>query len=755
MKLVIVESPAKAKTIKKYLGKGYEVIASKGHIVDLPKSDIGIDFENKFKPTYEVKNAKALKEIKQNVKNAESLILAMDQDREGEAIAWHIARQLKMVKDNGDKLPKKIPLSRIVFTEITQNAIQAAVQKPRDLDMDLVNAQQARRVLDRIVGYKLSPLLWKKLMFGLSAGRVQSVALRLIVDRETERDKFKPEEYWNFFSYLNKSDEKKTIKIEIKKQEVIKEDMKLANLMQEKVDEVNNDLLKFTLNKINGKKAELSKEEEVVEIVKKVKNEKWIIEDIKASKTERKPNPPFNTSMLQQAAANKFGYSASRTMKIAQQLYESGLITYMRTDSFNLATQAIDMLRSYISKNFGKEYIPSSPRFYSSKSKVAQEAHEAIRPTDTNKKSESLNINTDQKKLYELIWKRTIASQMANALMENMTVSITIKEYTFEISGQKIVFPGFLAIHADKVKEFLMPKLKVGQELFLELLQAEQKHTEPPARFSEATLIKALESYGIGRPSTYAPIITTIISRKYIEKEGKYLYPTLIGKALTKLLVDHFSSILDIQFTANMEDDLDNVAEGKVDWVKLLSDFWKGFEKDLAKGEKNINKNEYVILGKSKEACPICGKKMEIKLGRFSPFLSCVDFPKCKGIKALVDKNNPVINTESEDFKSKYKPVPLTDDKRNYALKKSRYGYFWAHPDYPKIKDIKPLEVNDQINLQLFGKTPKSRDGKDMILRRGKFGYYWAHPDYPKKKEIQKIDNKQLREKKKEMGLIN
>jgi ssDNA-binding Zn-finger/Zn-ribbon topoisomerase 1 len=344
---------------------------------------------------------------------------------------------------------------------------------------------------------------------------------------------------------------------------------------------------------------------------------------------------------------------------------------------------------------------------------------------------------------------------MANALVESSTVSVKIKDYLFEISGQKIIFGGFLDIHSDKVKEFFMPKLAIGQELFAQTLEAEQKHTDPPARYTEASLIKALEANGIGRPSTYAPIITTILARKYIEKDGKSLYPTLIGKALTKMLVDHFAEIMDIKFTANMEDELDNVAEGKQDWVKLLTDFYKGFAKDLAGGEKNIVKSEYVILGKSDEPCPVCGKKMEIKLGRFSPFLTCRDFPECKGIKPLIDKNHPVIDTESDDFKSKYMPGPKTEDGRTYALKKSRYGYFWAHPDYPKVKDIKSLETNEQIKLNLFGKAPKSLDAKDMILQRGRFGYFWAHPDYPAKKEIKKIDNRQLQEKKKEMGLIN
>ena len=746
MKLVIVESPAKAKTIKKYLGKDYEVIASKGHVVDLPKSDIGIDFENNFKPTYVVKNAKSLKEIKKEYKNASSLILAMDQDREGEAIAWHIARELKLVNDEGKKTKKKSDLSRIVFTEITKEAIQNAANNPRELDMNLVNAQQARRVLDRIVGYKLSPLLWKKLMFGLSAGRVQSVALRLIVDRETEREKFNKEEFWNFFSYLSKEFTQKVPKILIKhfNPEVTEED--------KSTDESTD--FKFSLAKINEKVFKLTSENQVLEIISKVKNSKWIINDIKSSQSERKPSPPLNTSILQQASANKFGYSASKTMKIAQQLYESGLITYMRTDSFNLSSQAVSSIREYISKTYGNSFMPSTAKVYFTKSKVAQEAHEAIRPTDITKRGDDLDINSDQKRLYDLIWRRTMASQMANALMENITVVINIGIYKFELTGQKVVFEGFLAVHSDKVKEVFLPKFKVGQELFCNMLEVEQKYTEPPARYSEATLIKALEANGIGRPSTYAPIITTILSRKYIEKNGKYLIPTFIGKALIKLLVDHFKEIMDIKFTANMEDDLDQIAEGKKNWVKILGDFYKNFEKDLRVGEKKIDKNDYVILGKSDEKCPICKKKMIIKLGRFSPFLSCKDFPKCKGIKPLVDKDVEQIDIESEDFKSKYQIAPLTEDGRNYSLKRSKFGYFWAHPDYPKTKDIKPLELVEQKRTELFGKAPKSSDAKDMILRKGRFGYFWAHPDYPNKKELLKIDNKKINILKKELGLL-
>ncbi len=746
MKLVIVESPSKAKTIEKYLGKGYKVIASKGHIVDLPKSSISIDVENDFAPAYEVKNAAVLKQIKSEFKEADSLILAVDPDREGEAIAWHIARELKLIDKSGKKSSKnKKDLMRIVFTEITKDAVTKAINSPRDIDINLVNAQQTRRILDRLVGYKLSPLLWKKLMFGLSAGRVQSVALKLVVEKEDERNSFKSEEFWNIYSYLSAQKFDEPVHIKINKADV-KEDIPCVDVSEK-------NCFKFTLAKIHGEKAKVLNENQALSIVESSRSGKWIIEDITSKIINRQPFPPFNTSTLQQSSASVLGFSASRTMKIAQQLYEQGNISYMRTDSFNISLDAQAAMKDYIVKSFGENYLPPKPRIYKTKSKVAQEAHEAIRPSHIEKKGSDLKLTLDQKKLYDLIWRRTLASQMADAKVESNKILVKVADYVYSIDGQKTLFPGHYILKGDKLKDIELPDFKKEQELFVLGMQAEQKYTEPPARYTEATLIKALEFYGIGRPSTYAPIITNIISRKYIEKDGKFLIPSLIGISLIKLLKDHFSDIIDVKFTAEMEDDLDEIANGERSWIKTLSEFYKGFEKSLIKGEKVIEKDKYNIVGTSDEKCPICKGKMVIKLGRFSPFLSCKKFPKCKGIMSLNKKDEINVDINSEDFKSKYLEGPKTEDGRIYNFKKSRFGYFWAHPDYPKVKDARPLEYLPEINKKLFGATPKL-DGVKFVLRKGRFGVFWAHPDYPNVKKIEKINMKEVRAKMKELELL-
>jgi DNA topoisomerase-1 len=745
MNIVIVESPSKAKTIEKYLGKDYKVIASKGHVVDLPKSSIAIDIEHEFTPEYEVKNPAVLRTIKNELKNADSLLLAVDPDREGEAIGWHIARELKLIDKNGkdnNRSKLKLPVKRIVFTEITKDAVLGALSSPRTIDINLVNAQQTRRVLDRLVGYKLSPLLWKKLMFGLSAGRVQSVALRLIVERERERDAFKSEEYWNIYAFLTESKPNEPLRILINK--AGEED--LTKIQESKA-------IRFQLTKIKGEKKKVNNEEAVKSIIDQVKSSSWLVKDIVKKVGTRSPSPPFNTSTLQQAAANIIGFSASRTMKIAQQLYEQGHITYMRTDSFNLSEQARSSIAKYIKAEFGLDYIPEKPRLYKTKSKVAQEAHEAIRPVNIEKSSAVLKLSTDQKKLYDLIYRRVLASQMSDARVEQNKICVQIDDYEFEAEGVKILFPGFLAAKSDKVKEAVVPQYQKGQELFLEKIEGHQKFTEPPARYTEASLIKALEAYGIGRPSTYAPILTTILSRKYIEKDGKQLVPTLVGKSLIRLLIDHFPNIVDVGFTAKLEDDLDDIANGKKQWVSTLQDFYSPFEKGLLKAEKTIEKDKYNIVGESKEKCPECGSKMVVKLGRFSPFLSCSKFPKCKGILPLANKDEEKIDVGSPDFISKYQEGPKTEDGRGYNLKKSRFGYFWAHPDYPKVKDAKPLELTRAMQLELFGENPKEK-GIKFELKKSKFGYFWAHPDYPKVKSIIKINTKLIRSKAKDLGLI-
>lgn len=742
MDLVIVESPSKAKTIEKYLGRGYKVMASKGHVVDLPKSNIGIDVDNDFKPDYEIKNPQILQAIKKELANSSGLILAVDPDREGEAIGWHLARELKLIDNNGkSKKGAKHKVTRIVFTEITKNAINEAVNNPRDIDIDLVNAQQTRRILDRLVGYKLSPLLWKKLMFGLSAGRVQSVALKLVVEREEERDSFKPLEYWNIFSFLTKSKARKPIKLVINKNEddpISEEDFPSS-------------YFKFTLVRVDGKKQKFNKEEPVRLALDKMYKGKWFVSDISSKVVNRSPSPPFNTSTMQQSSAAQLGYNANKTMKLAQQLYERGFITYMRTDSFNISQSARATISKFIEKSYGKEYLPLVPRVYKVKSKVAQEAHEAIRPThmviDLSK------LSNEQKRLYDLIFKRAVASQMADAKVKLNNICVKVEGYDFEMEGQKVIFPGFYIVRSLKIKEFDLPDLTTGEELFLNILEAEQKFTEPPARYTEATLIKALEANGIGRPSTYAPILTTIQVRKYIEKEGKFIKPTMTGVSLNRLLTDHFPDVVNINFTAQMENDLDDVANGEKDWIKTLRDFYINFNKDIIKGEKDIDKDKYNIVGESDEKCPECGSKMVIKLGRFSPFLSCSKFPKCKGILSLQQNNRVEVDINSDDFRSKYEPGPKTEDGRIYNLKQSRFGYFWAHPDYPKVKDARPLELLAEVKLKVYGKAPR-QEGKIFILRKGRFGYFWAHPDYPKVKKIVKINSKEANIKRKELQLL-
>lgn len=741
MYLVIVESPAKAKTIGKYLGKDYKVVASKGHVVDLPKSQLGIDVENYFEPEYVVTKEDSLDKIKQEFKKADKLVLAVDSDREGEAIGWHIAQQLGLIHKSGKKKSGTKELERITFTEITEEAIQEALKDKHSINIDLVDAQQARRVLDRLVGYKLSPLLWTKIRYGLSAGRVQSVALRLIVDREDERDKFKPEEFWNMTAYLQETETSNKRELTIKKDEAVD------------LNEI--DGIPFKLTKIDVKKAEITSEKELSKLLDGLTKKKWIITDIETKTTNRNPRPPFITSTLQQAAANKFGYSAKQTMRLAQNLYEKGYITYMRTDSLNISNKAIKQIRTFIKKTFGGENMSEKERVYKSKSKNSQEAHEAIRPSDVNVRAEDLKkLDSKHQKIYRLIWERVVATQMKSALVETVKVNIEIDALLFQATGSRLLEPGYLAVYKEQFAEVVLPKLEKGQEIYLDTLLCEQKFTEPPARYTEATLIKALEKYGIGRPSTYAPIISTISGRNYIEKEDRYLVPTDTGKVVIKLLKKHFTEIVDTDFTAGIEEKLDDIAKGKEDWVKTIRDFYIPFEKNLEKKKDELKREDFTTLAKTKEKCPECGKNMILKLGRYGKFYSCSDFPKCKGMKSVEENEVEKINTNSKDFKSKYKPAPKTEDGRDYDFKKGRYGYFWAHPDYPKVKDAQPIELTSEIFKKVYGASPKASDGSKMVLRKGRFGEFWAHENYPDNKEVQRIKPKELKEKKKELDLI-
>lgn len=726
MKLVVVESPAKAKTIEKYLGKEYKVKSSKGHIVDLPKSGLAVDVQHKFKPEYAVTKPAVVKELKQALKGAHTLVLAVDPDREGEAIGWHVAQVLGLINPDGSRKHKSIDLERIVFTEITKDAVQAAAANPRKIDMDLVHAQQTRRILDRLVGYKLSPLLWKKIRFGLSAGRVQSVAVRLIVEREAERDAFVPDEYWSVIAAL--ADKKSAVKIELK----------LRENNTEEEDETD-DLPLFKLTKLGGKKPELTTKAAVEKLLNKIQDEKWQVIDIKQEINKKNPSAPFTTSTMQQFAANVFGFSAVRTMKAAQRLYESGLITYMRTDSTNLSQQAIDAARKYIQSKYGPNYMPAEANYYRTKSKVAQEAHEAIRPTDFSKSASDLGLTGDESRLYTAIRNRALSSQMSPAELEVKTVTVQVGEAEFVANERKLKFKGYLQVSDDRVTEVSLPKASVGQQLYPANLTGDQHFTQPPPRFSEATLIKELEKQGIGRPSTYAPIIQTIQARGYVEKSGKYFIPTDTGKVVTQLLVKYFDEIVDLGFTAGMEDKLDEIADGKLKWVDMLEEFYAPFEKTLIKREKSIDRDEFTVLGKSDQKCPECGKPMVIKLGRYGRFISCSNFPECKGMLPWVGEGSDGKEINDVDFLKQYEPAPKTDDGRDYVLKAGRFGQFWAHPDYPKVKDAKPLVMKREVLVEKFGDIPQTTDKRDYVIRKGRFGEFWAHPDYPKVKDIIRV----------------
>lgn len=605
MNLVIVESPAKGKTIEKYLGKDYKVLASFGHVRDLPKSKIGVDVKNNFEPDYTIptKAKKVIKTLKAEMAKADALYLATDYDREGEAIAWHLVEALKTKK----------PIKRITFHEITKDAIQESIKHPRNIDLNLVDAQQARRVLDRLVGYKLSPFLWRKVAQGLSAGRVQSVALRLISEREREILAFNPDEYWTIEAMLNpKGKEKETFRAVL----IEKDGKKIEKL-------------------------EIANEKLSKEIHDDLTNAEYIVKDIKQTPKNRYPAPPFTTSTLQQDAARKLGFSAKQTMKVAQDLYEQGDITYMRTDSVQVSKIALDAAQKVITQKYGAKYALETPRFYKTKSKGAQEAHEAIRPTDLAKDPERVAISGNHARLYKLIWQRMLASQMAEAKTLESSVKIGAKNYLFNAGGSQITFDGFLKVYKidDEETGEKLPKLTVDEKLDLNKLEKNQHFTEPPARYSDATLVKTLEEYGIGRPSTYAPTISTIIERGYVERvENARLKPTEIGILVNDLLVEHFPRIVDYQFTAEMEDDLDAVAEGKKEWVPIIKDFFTPFKENLDKKYQEVDKKE-ITETTTDEKCDKCGAPMIVKLGRYGKFLACGAFPKCRNIKSLQDPN--------------------------------------------------------------------------------------------------------------------
>ncbi len=645
--LVIVESPTKAKTLARFLGDKYRIEASMGHIRDLPKSDLGVDIEKDFEPLYVIPRdkRKRVNELKRSAEGVKNLWLASDPDREGEAIAWHIAH----IFSEDKKIAKDVKVHRVEFHEITPEAIKSAFEHPREIDLDLVNAQQARRVRDRIVGYKLSPLLWKKITRGLSAGRVQSIALRLIVEREREIDKFKAVEYWNVEADLQTTGEKN---------------------------------FKAQLVEKGGKKLEIGNEKEAREHVSNLENEQYIVSNVAQREVKRSAPPPFTTSTLQQTAGNRLHYSAKRTMMLAQNLYERGFITYMRTNSVNIASSALEMTRSYIVKSLGAAYLPEKPRFFKSKVKNAQEAHEAIRPTAIVTQGADLrsqpDLTKDHIRLYDLIWKRTVASQVADTKYLQTSVDIAAGDYTFRASGSVILFDGWLKVYGvteleeegEDSKKQILPPLSEQELLTLLALLPSQHFTEPHPRYTEASLIKKLEELGIGRPSTYAHILSTIQDRFYVERIERKFKPSVLGMSVNDFLMKYFPIIFDYSFTASMENELDEISRGERNWRETMKTFYVPFEKTLEEtGEKAEHvKVEVEVVDKK---CPECGKDMVVRYGRFGKFLACSGFPECKHTEALEEKVDAICPEDGGDM----------------VVRKTKRGkIFYGCKNYPQCK---------------------------------------------------------------------
>ena len=696
--LVIVESPAKARTLEKFLGKGYEVEASGGHVCDLPAKSLGVKVDKDFEPNYQIIKGKEkiVKLLKTAAAKADQIFLAPDPDREGEAIAWH----LKTLLGEDGKI------KRIEFHEITKQAVTDAVKHPREIDMARVDAQQARRILDRLVGYKLSPLLWKKVRKGLSAGRVQSVAVRLICEREDEVSKFKPQEYWDIQAKLaNTAGDELTARLVAK----------AGAALGVRPDE---------------KGAVISNEKDAKQIVKELENSAFSVKEIRKKEQHRYPAPPFITSTLQQEAARKLGFSAKKTMTLAQKLYEGeevkgegrvGLITYMRTDSVRIANEAENEVRKYISDNFGAPFLPALPVRYKKK-KQAQDAHEAVRPTAVARTPEKLaaSLKGDEFRLYELIWKRFVACQMAAAVLEQTAIDIQAGEYLLRANGSEVKFEGFLKLYvestdeaeAEEGKEGFLPKLAENEKLKVRQLTPAQHFTEPPPRYTEASLVKELEQKGIGRPSTYAPIMSTIIDRGYVTKEGKALKPTEIGVVTNGLLVKHFPKVLDIKFTARLEDELDDILEGKIKWVEVLKEFYDPFKAALAEADVKMEKVKKEIM--TEEICPTCGSKLVIRQGRYGDFMACSTYPKCKFTK----------NLPEEEAKAKAIQEICEKCGKPMTIKRGRFGEFLACSGYPNCKNIKPI-------LKKLGvKCPKCAG--ELVERRTKKGrLFYSCSNYP------------------------
>ena len=682
-KLIIVESPAKANTIKKFLGGSTKVVASMGHIRDLPKSKLGVDVEHNFEPEYINIRGKGdlIKSLKSEAKQAKKIYIATDPDREGEAIAWHLAY---ILKDEESKI------CRVTFNEITKNAVQKAIKEPRKIDLDVVNAQQARRVLDRIVGYKMSPVLWKKVKRGLSAGRVQSVAVKLIVDRENEIESFKPEEYWNIYADLKDSKSKKQFEA------------------------------KFFGK--DGKKLDVHSQKDVDNILKGLEDAKYIVDEIKLGEKKRTPAPPFTTSTMQQEASRKLGFTLKKTMSVAQGLYEGvkipekgtvGLITYMRTDSTRISEVARSAAKTYIESTYGENYYEN--RYYKT-NKEAQDAHEAIRPTYIDLEPDSIkdSLNKDQYKLYKLIYNRFIASQMSQAIFDTMQVNIKANDYDFKASGQSIKFKGFMILYVEGTDnkesetEKMLPQLHEKQEVKLININPKQSFTEPPPRYTEASLVKTLEEKGIGRPSTYSPTITTILERRYIEKIQKQLSPTELGKIVNKLLTENFSDVINIEFTAQIESEFDEISEGKIEWKKMIKEFYGPFEKEIEKVEKELEHVE-LVDEVSDVQCEKCGRMMVYKFGRYGKFLACPGYPECQNAKPIIE----TIDVPCPKCSGTVQIRKTKRGKRYYICENNPASCDYISWNKPKPgEEWKPETEEKPIIKKKAGKTRKKKTSK-------------------------------------------
>lgn len=703
--LVIVESPAKAKTIEKFLGKGYKVLASYGHVRALPSKQGSVDTADNFKPKYQIlpESIKHIATLKKEAAKCDELILATDLDREGEAIAWHLLEALGIPEDS-----KKPIVKRVTFNEITQSAITAAMAAPRTIARDMVDAQQARSILDYLVGFNLSPFLWKKIRYGLSAGRVQSVALRLICEREDEIDAFTPQEYWSIEALLAKSDG-------------VRFSARLHARDGKKLD-------KFALG--NQQQAE--------EVLKLLENALFSIRSLERKERKRNPAPPFTTSTLQQEASRKLGFSVRKTMSVAQKLYEGiavgdgtqGLITYMRTDSVALSETATTEARTLICQQHGEDYALSKPRVFRTKSKNAQEAHEAVRPTSLMRIPKEMKsyLTSDQHRLYDLIWKRTVASQMAQAIFDATSVDIAAGDtFIFRASGQVLRFPGFMAVYIegtdqqdDEQQEGLLPPLSEGEKLTREQLLPQQHFTQPPPRFTEASLVKSLEEYGIGRPSTYASIMNTLVTRKYVLLDKRTFFPEDTGRVVTRLLTEHFSQYVDYDFTAALEEDLDAISRGEKTWIPAIREFWEPFISLLQRKEKEVSKAD-VTTEKTDKICPECGKELVIKLGRSGRFLACSGFPDCRHTEPLAgqaeEPEEPVYSEEKCDKCGS----PM-------LIKAGRYGKFLACSGYPACKNIQPLEKPKSMGIA----CPECDNG-EMMEKKSRYGkIFYSCNQYPK-----------------------